>query len=205
MLALVAILLACTPSDPGEAPDATTRAEAACGEPVPVFSDKEVEPVIGLTRRPSPECEAVLREDFGIPDGSDVGLSAAWSLVLFPVPGAYDDAAFRIDAVVEGDAGDDAWASYQNGVVTIADPAAVTGPIGASILVHEAAHAWAPGHVRCPLTRDLACDDTEEGTVGVQVAWLDGLLGLADGRARLDVVDWFVGFRDGIEPRILDR
>ena len=190
-----------------EVPDAWSGAEAACGEPAPWFDGQFVLPVETLERRPSPACEAVLRADFGIPAGSDVGLSAAWSLVLWPVdPNAYDEAAFWIDEVVEGEVEHDGWASYDDGIVTIGSDE-VVGYLGASVLVHEGAHGWAPGHIRCPLTGDRACDPDRAGVVGTQLAWLDELVGLADedGHSRGGTVEPLRSFRDSLENRVVDR
>lgn len=196
---MLLFLLACQ-AEPVDVPDAWTRAEAACGEPAPWFDVKFVRPIETLARRPAPTCEAVLRDDFGLT--SDVGLSAAWSLVLWPVDhDAYDAAAFEIDEVIAGPpVVDGAWASFDDGVVTVS-ASEVVGFVGASVLVHEGAHAWAPRHVRCGGV--FACDRDDEGTLGEQVRYLDAVLAMADADAHsrggtVEALRWFRGDVDAL-------
>jgi hypothetical protein len=198
---MLLFLLACQ-AEPVDVPDAWTRAEAACGEPSPWFDVKLVRPIETLVRRPSPACEAVLRDDFGLT--SDVGLSAAWSLVLWPVdPDAYDAAAFEIDDLDAGaPTAPGAWASFDQGAVTVSALDEVVGFVGASVLVHEGSHAWAPRHVAC-VDGVRACDRDDGGALGAQVRYLDAVIAEADrdDHTRGGTLTALQSFRDGVEAR----
>lgn len=201
------LLIACAETlDPVDAPDAWTRARIACprGDRV-IFDRKVIAPISQGTTLPDETCAEVLRDDFGIAEDQPCALTAAWSLVLWQVDAAaYDRAAYAIDEVIDGCDDGRAEAAYHDGAVCIADDFD-GGHLGAAVLVHEAAHAWSPPHVRCSWDGLPSCDDTTDGAVGAQVAWLDALVVMVeqDPRTRAGAVDPVEVYIDGLAERIL--
>lgn len=174
MIYLLAI--ACT----REIPDAYTAAFEACS---------------GL-EEPTDECLEHIAEDIG---DQELKMAEVVFCVLPHDPYFYDLIADKIDDVVYdiGGMGSDAEYVHASNTLIVRSERVAPGIIGASVVVHEAAHALprARDHVLCPFDGTIQCDDHDGASVGTQ---LDFLIESAS-------TDDEVFFMEATERRLLAR
>jgi hypothetical protein len=179
--------------------------------PAPRWVDLDLNLVEFGILGPLPECADAIAADLDLDPDLAGALSAAWSLHAFDLGGAERDAynviAASTRAIVPG-YGDPEHATAAigvDGVVEVIDDPAMFGIFGASILVHEAAHADpdAPLHVGCQ-SEPQGCDEDFRGAYGAQVEFLSAIVDAVEiASPDDDVVDDWRGREAQIRGRII--
>lgn len=152
-------------------PDAFSTAFSACEPENDVFLG-EIQP------KPAENCLEIIKNDLGDPSGRVS--EAVFSLFLWGSdPYFYDLIAAKIDHISPNDfvAGPAGEYDQPSKTAYFRADVADRGIIGASVVVHEAAHGLSTdhGHVLCP-DGLKQCDKTLKGSVGTQLMFLGSLL-----------------------------